>query len=551
MVEVLPAVPVTAASLRPAGQLGERRGPVLDGQAARAGGRELGVALADRAGHDDRGGRVGQVRRVVADVDLGAERPQREHGGRLTGVGAGHPLAAGEQDAGDPAHPGSADADEVDGHAASPPVCLRVRPTSSTRWARRSAASACPDRRAAAPIAASRAGSVSSGDELGEHPVAGELGVGHQHAPARGDDRSGVERLLTVAVRQRDVDGGQAHGRHLRDGHRPAPAEHGVGRGVGQVHRVDVGQPDVAGPRRGGAARFAVGVQDGDPGLREPGQRRGERRVERARALRAAEDEQHRPLGGQPEPLPGPRPQGRSVQLGDRAAQRDAEDLRVGKGAGHGGGDAGREPGADPVGEARPRVGLVHDDRHAAAGAEVGGQGDVAAEPDDDVGVDLGEHLPHPADGRAHPTGQAQEVGAGLARQRDRRDQLQRVAARRDEGGVQAAIGAEGRDRGTGSSRRTASASASAGSMWPALPPPATTTFMRHLLSGNECSSTRFRSRVIGHPARTGGGRPGGRAPAAAAAGAWPACPARGGAARRSPRARAAPRWRASRTRTW
>ena len=84
-----------------------------------------------------------------------------------------------------------------------------------------------------------------------------------------------------------------------------------------------------------------------------------------------------------------------------------------GQAPGHGGGDARGEPGADPVGEARPRVGLVHDDRHPATGTEVGGERHVAAEPDDDVGVDLGEHLPHPADGRAHPTGQAQQVGAG------------------------------------------------------------------------------------------------------------------------------------------
>ena len=542
MVEVLPAVPVTAASRAAAGERGERRGPVLDGQAARAGGGELGVALPDRGGHDDRGGRVGQVRRVVPDVDLRPQRPQREHGGRLPRVGAGHPLAAGEQDAGDPAHPGAADADEVDGHAASPPVCLRVRPTSSTRWASRSAASACPDRRAAAPIAASRAGSVSSGTSSRAHPLPGELGVGHQHATARGDDRRGVERLLAVAVRQRDVDGGQPDGRHLGDGHGAAPAEHGVGGGVGQVHRVDVGQRDVAGRRRGGGARLAVGVQDRDAGVQEPGQGRGERRVERAGALRAAEDEQHRAVGGQAEPLPGLRPQRGAVQLGDRAAQRDAEDLRAGQAPGHGGGDPRGEPGADPVGQARPRVGLVHDDRHAAAGAEVGGERHVAAEPDDDVGVDLGEHLPHPADGRAHPAGQAQQVGAGPSGQRDRRDQLERVAARRDQRGVEAALGAQRRDvrgrveppHGVGERQRGLDVARAA---------PARDDDVHAVPSGT--------ARLIGHPGRRRAARPGGTAPAGAAAAGGPACPARGGAARRSPPARGAPRWRACRTRTW
>ena len=47
----------------PAGQRGERRGAVLDGEAALAGGGELGVALPDRGGHHDGGGRLGQVRR--------------------------------------------------------------------------------------------------------------------------------------------------------------------------------------------------------------------------------------------------------------------------------------------------------------------------------------------------------------------------------------------------------------------------------------------------------------------------------------------------------
>ena len=233
--------------------------------------------------------------------------------------------------------------------------------------------------------------------ELGEHPFAGELGVGHQHATARGDDGCGVERLLAVAVRQRDVDGGQPDGRHLRDGHRPAPAEHGVRGGVGQVHRVDVGQPDVARrPARRRVARLAVGVQHGDAGRRQLGQGGGERRVERAGALRAAEDEQHGAVGGQAELLPGLGPQRRPVELGDRAPQRDAEDLRAGQAAGHGRRDARGEAGADPVGQARARVGLVHDDRHAAPGPEVGGQRDVAAEPDDDVGVDLRRAPPAP-----------------------------------------------------------------------------------------------------------------------------------------------------------
>ena len=52
----------------PAGERGQRRGAVLDGEAALAGGGELGVALPDRGGHHDGGGRLGQVRGVVPEV---------------------------------------------------------------------------------------------------------------------------------------------------------------------------------------------------------------------------------------------------------------------------------------------------------------------------------------------------------------------------------------------------------------------------------------------------------------------------------------------------
>ena len=69
-----------------------------------------------------------------------------------------------------------------------------------------------------------------------------------------------------------------------------------------------------------------------------------------------------------------------------------------------GGGDPRGEPGADLVGQPGAGVGLVHDDRHAAAGGQVGGQRNVAAETDDDVRVDLGEHLAGP---RAPPTAPA------------------------------------------------------------------------------------------------------------------------------------------------
>ena len=144
-----------------------------------------------------------------------------------------------------------------------------------------------------------------------------------------------------------------------------------------------------AGVGRASTAWRPVGVQHRDPGLDQPRQRRGDGGVQRPGALRAAEHQQHRAVGGQAEALAGGGPQGGTVQRGHRPPQRDPEHLRSRQpAAGHRGGDERGEPGADLVRQAGPGVRLVHDDRHAAARGEVGGQRDVAAEPDDDVRVD-------------------------------------------------------------------------------------------------------------------------------------------------------------------
>ena len=50
----------------------------------------------------------------MADVDARTQRPQGEDAPGVLRVRTGDRDAAGEQDAGDPAHPGAADADQVD-----------------------------------------------------------------------------------------------------------------------------------------------------------------------------------------------------------------------------------------------------------------------------------------------------------------------------------------------------------------------------------------------------------------------------------------------------
>ena len=100
---------------RAAHQRGERLGPVQHPQARGAGGGELDVVVADRRRHHD-GVDVGDVRRVVAEVDAGTAVAQRLQHGAVGGVGAADRQAAREQQPGDGRHAGPADGDEV--HAA-------------------------------------------------------------------------------------------------------------------------------------------------------------------------------------------------------------------------------------------------------------------------------------------------------------------------------------------------------------------------------------------------------------------------------------------------
>ena len=81
--------------------------------------------------------------------------------------------------------------------------------------------------------------------------------------------------------------------------------------------------------------------------------------------------------------------------------------------------------------------------RPPAAGGQIRRQRDVAAESDDDVGVDVDEHgagLPHrPSD----PHRQSDKVSGRFARKRDRRDQFQVISAFGHQPGLQAALGAQ------------------------------------------------------------------------------------------------------------
>ncbi len=180
----------------------------------------------------------------------------------------------------------------------------RLRDAASCVLARSSAASAtwraasgCPTCAAAAVIAASRAGSLSSPPTCRGHQVRRQVGVGDHHAAAGVDHRQRVEPLLAVADRQRHVDRRQADGRHFGDRHRAGPADRQVGGGVGQIHPVQVGHRDVRRVAGVGCAQFEgvlgpVRVQHRHARGGQVGGGRRDGPVERDRALRTAEHQQ-------------------------------------------------------------------------------------------------------------------------------------------------------------------------------------------------------------------------------------------------------------------
>jgi hypothetical protein len=89
----------------------------------------------------------------------------------------------------------------------------------------------------------------------------------------------------------------------------------------------------------------------------------------------------------------------------------------------------------------------VHHDRDAAlAGREVGRHGDVAAEADDDIGLDPVDDLERRTLRSAEPLRGLQQGLARLARQRDARHELEREACLGDQPRLEAGLRAEAGD---------------------------------------------------------------------------------------------------------
>ena len=449
---VLPWVPATATTRRAVHHRPQPGRPRQDPQPPAPALEHLGVVVARRRGDDERVG-VADVLGRVAEVARHAELAQAGQERRVVVVAAGDGETARRHDPGDGREGRSPDADEVhpaellggqqhvgDGH-------LHRAPTSRTMRASRSSASRGTSPDAAAPIAASRTGSVASGRHVAGHPRRGELLVLHQQRSPGVDHRTSVPHLLAVADRQRHEDAGQPDRGGLDDAVGAAAREHEVGGGVRQVHPVDErhhGVRHVAG--LGG--RLALRAHHVQHLHARAGQRRGrsgDRLVEPPRALRAAGHEQGRPVGVEVEEAAGLGAHRLAVEPRDHRAQRQPDVLGLRQ---RGVREADRDPtgdaGAGLVGQARHGVLLVQDDRYlAAAGGEVRRHRHVAAEADDHVGTGPVEHPRGVADRTAQPGRDLEQVDVRLAWERDGRDQLERVPGLGDDPGLQAACRAE------------------------------------------------------------------------------------------------------------
>ena len=153
----------------------------------------------------------------------------------------------------------------------------------------------------------------SSGSSTASHPRRRDLGVVDEEPATGRDDVGGVEPLLAVADRQRDVDRRQPDRGQLADGvgagparprgrrrRRPGPC----GRRTG---RRRTGAPDRRAARRRTPCPRRLTCSTCTPAARSASTRCGEGGVEPLRAERAAGDQQRGPGVGQAEARPAPR----------------------------------------------------------------------------------------------------------------------------------------------------------------------------------------------------------------------------------------------------
>ena len=247
-----------------------------------------------------------------------------------------------------------------------------------------------------------------------------------------------VQALLAVADRQRHVDAGKAQGLHLRDRARARPAHDQVRDGQRVLHRRQVVDDVPAIRQASGLNRLAHRLVLTTTGqvndLRALGQRiraARHRLVDMERAQRPAGDQQGRSVGVHAQALGSLAP-GSTRSPGTRAALRQIGNRRPQRQPGHdrltrtrrqrrGRERQGNHRGvacAHLIGQARARVLLVNNDRHARAlGRNVGRGRHVAAKTHQHVRTL--ERLRAPLDRVRKTRGQREEGQRGAPGQRD------------------------------------------------------------------------------------------------------------------------------------
>ena len=235
VVVVLPCVPATAMPCfrRISSASISARGTI--GNSAFARRDDFRIVRRDRRRNDDRVG-AGDVRRRMPDRDADAE-PRKARGDRARGeIGSGDLIALRDEHFRDAAHPGAADADEMD---ALDLVLHRRRSESDARVGH---AIRGIDARELAPGDGHREQRLARerGEACGE-PLRREVAARESSAPRRASTRNCAFALCSSAIApgKRHDDRGDADSRQLGHGDRAAAAEDEVGIGIVRCHVVD------------------------------------------------------------------------------------------------------------------------------------------------------------------------------------------------------------------------------------------------------------------------------------------------------------------------
>ena len=246
--------------------------------------------------------------------------------------------------------------------------------TSSTMSASRSSASGAPAAAACRGVPGQRRRVGQQRHQVRRRPTPASRSASSTSSPPPASTTGrALRRCSPLPMGSGTNAAGQPDGGQLGHGHRAGPAQRQVGGGVGEVHALQVVHDHVRRTTRRARRSRHVGVlraarvQHLDAGR---GQRVGGgdgRPVQRGRALRAAEDQQGRPVGVQPERGAGLGPAGGPVQRADRGRSgMPTCSPRCSGVPGDGDRHPGGEPGAEPVGQPGQRVLLVHHDRDPA-----------------------------------------------------------------------------------------------------------------------------------------------------------------------------------------